>query len=299
MNKFNVKFWGVRGSYPTPGENFLKYGGNTTCLEVETDHSVLIFDAGTGIINLGKKIVEQDKFKTINLFFTHTHKDHTEGFSSFLPAYFGQYRINIYGAKFFDMGIKEVISSSMTYSSFPIAFDEMSSLKLAVNIRETDIVIKTKNNAMPIVYNKYHSDYKINKDDVVVKILRGYNHPKNGIIVYRVEYMGKALVFATDIESYFGGDTKLISFSKDADVLIHDAAYNKEIYMKRQGWGHSTPEMAAENAMKSNVKRLYITHHDPEDSEKDIELKLENSKKIFKESYLAYENLEIDMLNLI
>jgi len=75
MKKFCVRFWGVRGSYPTPGENFIKYGGNTTCVEIETDHSIFVIDAGTGIINLGKKIVKENKFKTINLFFTHTHKD--------------------------------------------------------------------------------------------------------------------------------------------------------------------------------------------------------------------------------
>jgi len=196
------------------------------------------------------------------------------------------------------MGIKEVISSSMTYTSFPIAFDEMSSLKLAVNIKETDIIIKKHDQSLPILYNKYHSDYEINENDVVVKILRAYNHPKNGTIVYRIEYMGKSFVFATDIESYIGGDTKLVKFAKGADVLVHDAAYDEKTYIRKQGWGHSTPKMSAENAKAANVKRLYLTHHDPEDLEKDIENKLIEAKKIFSDSYIAYENLEVDMLKI-
>ncbi|NLK63044.1 MAG: MBL fold metallo-hydrolase [Fusobacteria bacterium] len=296
MGKFNIKFWGIRGSYPTPGDKFIKYGGNTTCLEIETEHSVLIFDAGTGIINLGKKLINEDKFKNINLFFTHTHKDHTEGFSSFIPAYSGKYRINIYGAKFFDLGIKEVISNSMTYTSFPISFDEMSSLKFAVDIMETDIIIKKVENDLPIVYNKFHSNYTSNENDIVIKVLRGYNHPKNGIIVYRIEHLGKSVVFATDVESYSGTDKKLIEFSKNADILIHDAAYNEETYLKKQGWGHSTPRMAALNAKDANVNKLYLTHYDPEDTEDDIDQKLIEAKKIFKNSYLAYENLEVSLI---
>lgn len=298
MSKFSVKFWGTRGSYATPGETTLKYGGNTTCVEIETDHSLLIIDAGTGIIDLGKKIVKEGKFKNINIMFTHTHKDHTEGFPSFLPAYLGQYRINIYGPKAINTGIEDVIANSMNYSYFPVQFEEMGSLKSAVNVKETEIIVIKENKSIPIVYNKYHSNYEIGEKDIVVKLLKNYNHPRNGVYVYRIEYMGKSFVFATDVESYVNGDTKLIKLAKEADVLVHDAAYDSATYIKKQGWGHSTSEMAAENAIKANVGRLYLTHHDPEDREEDIEKKCKIAKESFKESFIAYEGLEIDMLNL-
>ncbi len=299
MAVFKVKFWGVRGSYPTPGESTIKYGGNTTCVEIETDIGLLIIDSGTGIINLGKKIVKEKKYKTISILFTHTHKDHTEGFPSFLPSFLGDYRINIYGPKFLDKGIDDIIANTMNFSYFPVTFEETGSLKSALNIQETDVIIMRPDRQLGIVYNRYHANYKYDKDrDIIIRLMRSYNHPRNGVYIYRIEYKGKSFVFATDVESYAEGDYKLINFAKNADVLVHDAAYSNEIYRKKQGWGHSTPEMAAENASKSSSKRLYLTHHDPEDSEKDIEDKLEEAKKIFSNSYIAYENLEIDMMKL-
>ncbi|BDU50681.1 MBL fold metallo-hydrolase [Haliovirga abyssi] len=299
MAVFNIKFWGVRGSYVLSGNKGVKYGGNTTCIEVETDFGIIILDAGTGIIGLGKKIAAEKKHSDINILFTHTHKDHTEGFPSFLPAYFGNYKINLYGPKVLKDGIEEVISSSMAYSYFPVSYDEMGSLKNCTDINHTDVLILKKDSQKLKVYNKYHADFVSSENDVVVKILKGYNHPKNGVYIYRIEYLGKSFVFATDVESYIGGDAKLIQFAKDADVLVHDAAYDYKTYLKKQGWGHSTPEMAAENAKKAGVKKLFLTHHDPEDSEEDIEKKLEVAKNSFENSDLAIEGLEIDMLKNI
>lgn len=298
MSKFKVKFWGVRGSYPTPGESSIKYGGNTTCIEIQTDNEILIIDAGTGIVNLGKELLNEKKFKNINIIFTHTHKDHTEGFSSFLPAFNGQYRINMFGPKFLGVNIEEAISNSMAYSYFPVIYDEMGALRVTLNVKDTDIIIFKPEKSSPIIYNKYHENYEIKDENLTVKIMKGYNHPKSGVYIYRIEYKGKSFVFATDVESYIDGDHKLINFAKNADVLVHDAAYDRKTYLKKQGWGHSTPEMAAFNAKMANVKRLYLTHHDPEDTEKAIEEKVKAAKPIFEESYLAYENLEIDLFKM-
>lgn len=295
MEDFKVKFWGTRGSYPISGEKSIKYGGNTTCVEIETKLGIIIIDAGTGIIDLGKKIISEKKWKEINVIFTHTHKDHTEGITSFLPGHMGNYQIHIFGPEFLGVGIADVIATTMNHSYYPVSYEELNSKKTAQNVSPVDILLLKKGENTLKVFNKYHSEYKITKDDLVIKILKGYNHPKNGVFVYRIEYNGKSFVFATDVESYIGGDTKLINFAKDADVLVHDAAYLYEDYLKKQGWGHSTPEMAAENAKKANVKKLYLTHHDPEDSDEIIGKKIELAKKEFKNSYIAYEGLEIEL----
>ncbi|MGM0508483.1 MAG: MBL fold metallo-hydrolase [Fusobacteriota bacterium] len=295
---FKIKLWGTRGSYPVSGERSLKYGGNTTCVEIETEMGIVIIDAGTGIIDLGKKIVKEKKWNTINMIFTHTHKDHTEGMSSFLPAHLGNYKLNIFGPKFLGVGIKDVIANTMNHSYFPVSYEEMDSQKEALDLCSVNILVLKKGNQGLVKYNKFHSDYNITKDDLVIKVLKGYNHPKNGIYIYKIEYKNKSFVFATDVESYSGGDTKLIKFSSEADLLIHDAAYLKKDYLNKQGWGHSTPEMAAENAKRANVKKLLLTHHDPESTDEEIEKKVNIARKIFKNSDIAYEGLEIDMLKM-
>ena len=186
----------------------------------------------------------------------------------------------------------------MTYSYFPVTYEEMGSLKSCTNINQTDILILDNKNKKLDIYNKFHNDYSYTEKDLVIKILKGYNHPKDGVYIYRIEYMGKSLVFATDVESYIGGDIKLIKFSENADILIHDAAYDCNTYLKKQGWGHSTSQMAAENAKLAKVKNLFLTHYDPEDMEIDIENKLKEAKKVFKDSNLGIEGLVVDMFNI-
>ena len=126
---------------------------------------------------------------------------------------------------------------------------------------------------------------KLNENDIQIKCLRGYAHPKVGTYIYSVEWKGKKMVFATDTEGYVGGDQRLIKFAKNADLLIHDAQFTCEVYSNkiypRQGWGHSTVEMAVEVAEKSEVKHLVLTHHDPNDNDEIILAKENYAKTLF------------------
>ena len=291
MSEFKIKFWGVRGSYPVCGDKFKKYGGNTTCVAMNIDEQMLIFDAGTGIIKLGKEIIEEKKYNNINLFFTHTHNDHVQGIMFFEPIYSGKYNLNIYGTEILGEGVEDSLKKYMSYNYFPISFEETKSRKIIEILREESIVIVNKN-GRKVVSSVEMSSY-IENDSIIIKMMHGVNHPVGGVTVYRVEYKGKSVVFATDIEGYHEGDLKLINFAKGADVLIHDCAYLNEEYEKKQGWGHSIPKMAGINAKMAEVKKLYITHHSPEETEEKSEIKLKEVKEIFENSEIAYEGLEI------
>ncbi len=293
MSEFKIKFWGVRGSYPVCGDKFKKYGGNTTCVAMNIDEQMLIFDAGTGIIKLGKEIIEEKKYNNINLFFTHTHNDHVQGIMFFEPIYSGKYNLNIYGTEILGEGVEDSLKKYMSYNYFPISFEETKSRKIIEILREESIVIINKN-GRKVVSSVEMSSY-IENDSIIIKMMHGVNHPVGGVTVYRVEYKGKSVVFATDIEGYHEGDLKLINFAKGADVLIHDCAYLNEEYEKKQGWGHSIPKMAGINAKMAEVKKLYITHHSPEETEEKSEKKLAEVKDIFQDSELAYEEMEINI----
>ena len=136
------------------------------------------------------------------------------------------------------------------------------------------------------------------KDKVIVTQYRAYNHPKSGSIVYKLQYAGKSIVYATDIESYAEGDRRLIQFAKGADILIHDAQYTMEQYtgpMTTQGFGHSTPEMACKVAKEAGVKQLVLYHHDPNQDDAMVAAKEEGAKKLFPNTIAAYEGLTINL----
>ncbi len=295
MLNFKIKFWGVRGSYPVCGKKFIKYGGNTTCLSMEIDNRLLVFDAGTGIINLGDKLENNKKYNAINLFFSHTHIDHIQGLPYFLPAYSNKITMNIFASAVFEKNIEQVLKTLMSYQFFPVKFNQLSCNKKIFHINENQLFIIRKNKNIPQKYNEFHGNYNIEEDDVIIRMAHESNHPVGGVSIYKVEYKGRKVVFATDFEGYAGGNTKLIEFAQNADILIHDCTYNEEQYLTRKGWGHSTPLMAAENAKKAGVKKLFLTHHAPDEDENSIAHKLQTAKKEFKNTYLAYEELEIQL----
>ena len=163
----------------------------------------------------------------------------------------------------------------MSQPSFPIDFDSSSSVKNISTVKENNIILLDTEDKKPRIINTFHDKFEKKDTSIVIRIMNGYSHPANGIYVYRVEYGGKSLVFCTDVEGYLYGDSKLINFAKGADLLIHDAQYSKEQYtslpVPRQGFGHSTPEMAIEVAKSAGVKNLAITHHDPTFLDKQLE----------------------------
>ena len=277
---FRVTFWGVRGSYPTPGPQTAKIGGNTPCVHVQAGEHNLIFDAGTGIIGLGRALTAANKPDSVplelTLFFTHTHHDHTQGFPFFTPARFQLTTLHIFGPKSLNEDLASVLTLSMLPPMFPITVDELPCKRVVRNLNEGEVIFFDGADQDPrVIWSQRDAEkLAVNPAALCVQVMRSAAHPQ-GVFVYRVNYKGRSFVFATDIESYIGHYQKLIHFAEGADLLVHDAQYTDEMYLNprvpRQGWGHSTWRMAVETADAANVKQLALYHHEPENDDATLE----------------------------
>ncbi len=297
-----VKFWGVRGSYPVPGPTTVHFGGNTACVEVQANGHTIIFDAGTGIIGLGRRLMEQSATGRplhATLLFSHMHHDHTQGFPFFSPAYVGSCRLDIFGPGVFERDLEDMLGHAMVPPSFPVALQEMNSLKVMSTIRETDVVLLGDAVNGVVMRNVYHEEVEDDAALVRIRALRSHAHP-DGVLIYRLDWRGKSLVYATDIEGYVHSDQRLVNFARGADLLIHDAQYTEDHYLGKrpgfpptQGWGHSTAAMACAVAHDAGVKQLALFHHEPQYDDAVIHGIEAGAGKLFKTTVAAYEGLEI------
>jgi phosphoribosyl 1,2-cyclic phosphodiesterase len=302
--KFIVRFRGVRGSYPMPGKATLRVGGNTSCVEVWAGGHLIIIDAGTGIIGLGKELMENYRASgekepiVATILFSHTHHDHIQGFPFFDPAYEGPSVLYMFGPKTFYEDIEEALSRAMLAPSFPVALAELKSLKVMSNIEESEVVVLDQGRD-PQIINVYHDESEDSPDAVKIGVMRSHAHPKGGVSIYKISWADKSMVYATDTESYVGGDTRLIKFVRGTDLLIHDAQYTNEEYITgpipKQGWGHSTPEMAITIAKAAGVKKLVLFHHDPEHDDDTLTEIEKQAQEAFPNTILAYEGLAIEL----
>ncbi|MFN8671885.1 MAG: MBL fold metallo-hydrolase [Candidatus Sericytochromatia bacterium] len=308
MNEFKLKFRGVRGSIPVPGKDTLKYGGNTTCLELRVNGNLIILDAGTGIIKAGNQMLkdffsQSDEEKKINpmtatMLFSHTHMDHIMGLPFFTPIYIGSTNLYMFGGKYYDRDFKKALDECMHAPLFPVEFDDLQSFREVSNIKEGQYLVFKEGQKKPILDDVFRPQVETNENDVKVYFHQSYAHPSDGSMVYKIEYKGKKVIFATDVEGYQTPDTRLVNFSKNADILIHDAQYTKEQYKTCQGFGHSTMEMAIDVAKAANVKRLYLFHHDPRHSDETLDKIHNEMKNIYDSTFMATEEEEIDLFNL-
>lgn len=298
----SVRFWGVRGSYPVPGPTTVRYGGNTACVEIQAGVHTIILDAGTGIINLGSDLLRRARANgnrpvVATIFFSHMHHDHTQGFPFFKPAYFGASTLNILGPKVFQSDLEEALSHAMLPPSFPVSLDEMASLKILRNINENTIVLLGATPTDVQVLNVYHNEIDGSPDLVRVRTYHSYAHPKHGVNIYRISWRGKTVVYATDTEGYVDTDQRLVRFARDADLLIHDAQYRAEDYMNpgdpKQGWGHSTIDMACMVARQTNAAKLVLFHHEPTYDDAMLDGIQQYARTLFADTCVAYEGLEI------
>ncbi len=297
-DQFIVRFWGTRGSYPAPGPKTIRYGGNTTCLELQISKHVLVIDAGTGIINLGHDLIRRSQQSGLpivaTIFLTHMHHDHTQGFPYFPPAHIGSSTLHILGPRTFDQELEETLNHAVLPPSFPVSLHEMPSFKIVRSLHETEMVIFERDQSQLRIFNLYHDQVERSNETICVRIHKSYAHPRNGVYIYRVEWRGKSIVFATDTEGYVNTDQRLVKFAKDTDLLIHDAQYTEADYTRsHQGWGHSTPQMACDVAKKANVKRLVLFHHEPMYSDDKVEAMEKEAQGIFPNTLSAYEGLEL------
>lgn len=299
-NQLTVQFWGVRGSYPVPGRSTTRYGGNTSCVEVRAGRHIIIFDAGTGIIELGSKLVEEidalpagDRF-VINLLFSHTHHDHIQGLPYFAPAFHDNCTINIFGPKTFSHSIEEILALNMTAHYSPFELDEIAAELTFTNLNENHVLIFSEASGTPTLTTKRNMT-KTAANTGILRVMKNYAHPRIGTFAARFEMNGKSVVYATDTEGYVGGDQRLIQFAQSTSLLIHDAQYDLEQYLGLQGFGHSTYEMAAQVAHAASAKQLALFHHDPTHSDEKLAEMETKAKLLFAETIMSAERLELKL----
>ncbi len=296
-----VKFWGVRGSIPVPGESTVRYGGNTSCIEIRTTDSIIILDAGSGIRALGNYIMAHDFTGELNLhlILTHTHWDHVQGLPFFSPLFVKGINLTVYGPRSAEQGsLKRVVSGIMEYSYFPVKLSEVGANIKFVELEE--------------------EEFKIGK----VKIKTIYlNHP---IVTlgYRFEENGK--VFVSFYDSELGIDSQKIKkgvvfkllrtmvgdeglhdindfakFCKGADLIVADSQYTKEEYLKKRGWGHSSVDDVLTLALMSRAKRVALFHHDPSRTDEEMDSILRYAQDITSKTPLeviaAKEGMSVEL----
>lgn len=295
---FTVKFYGVRGSHPTPTIENMEYGGNTSCVVIKINNQTIIIDAGTGIINFGNDIIKEKESEPIKLLmlFSHSHHDHIQGFPFFKPIYRDSSIINIYGPETAGMDFSKILDFSMFTPFFPVNLKELKAQININNIKEGEIIVIYSDKSMPEVLNSATSQRNIPEDAIKISCLKNHAHPKEGVIVFRIDYKGKSIVYASDKETNPEEDKRLKLFAKNTDVLIHDTQYTKEDYASKKGFGHSTPETAVEIAKSAKIKKLIMFHFDPSYNDKKIREMEKNTKELFPETYAAYEKMEIKLL---
>lgn len=256
-----IRCWGARGSIPVSGQEYVRYGGDTPCIEVRTQNDdIIIIDAGSGVRRLGNRLVAEER-RDCTIIFTHAHWDHIMGFPFFKPIYLSETRIGLFGCPFAQASVKEMISRIMAPPNFPVRFEEINA---AISYQETcqDTFTLGGLSITPIAIS----------------------HPDQGT-GYRFEEAGKSFVFLTDNELSYrhpGGMAyaDYCSFAEGADLLIHDAEYRPEDYLLTRAWGHSVYTDAVQLALDAGVARLGLFHHNQERTDQDLDEMVEESRRI-------------------
>jgi phosphoribosyl 1,2-cyclic phosphodiesterase len=237
-----VEFWGVRGSIACGGKDYLRYGGNTSCVSVSSSGHTVILDAGTGIRALGDRLLAR-KAKSIHIFLSHTHFDHVCGFPFFAPAYDPSVQITVWSGHLGNEGAtRAVMAKLMEAPLFPV----------------DPAVFKAK-----IAYRDFEPGHILEPFPGIILGTAALNHP-NGSTGYRVECSGRVVVYASDLEHGEGEPApELVTLSKRANLLIYDATYTDAEYPEHRGWGHSTWQEGVRLAEAAGAKALALFHHDP------------------------------------
>jgi phosphoribosyl 1,2-cyclic phosphodiesterase len=255
-----LRFWGTRGSIPSPGPQTVRYGGNTPCLEVRTPEDwLIILDAGTGIRELGRSLLARANGQPIrgDIYLTHAHWDHIQGLPFFAPAFQERNHFTIWGSKAMETSIGRVLRDQMSPVVFPITFDQLAA---TIEVREL-----AEGSA------RGHG-YQVRAFPV--------HHP-GGALGYRLTagHGGRALVYISDnelsatahYESTPHWRHEMVEFCRGAGVLVHDAMFTRDDYGQHAGWGHSTSADAVELALDADVDRLVLFHHKPERTDDEVD----------------------------
>ena len=302
MSNRYLRFWGVRGSYAAPFESHLKVGGNTSCVEIRDGDNLLICDAGTGIIPLGNELMAQDEIREMMIIITHYHWDHICGLPFFVPAFVPDWKIHFFGPGKNEEEIREHFSNQMKAPYFPVG---------------TETWLANVNYILPEQKEMHYGTMSFTYSNV--------HHP--GVTYgYRIKVGDKTILYVSDNECLFleksinqryeefsaeeqelFDDMKQEEYQaeldliKGADILIHDAQYTPEDYVKKRGWGHSCYIDTVNLAIDAGVKTLYLYHHDPNYDDDAINTIHTHALQIIKdrnsdlECVIASEGLTVDL----
>ncbi len=277
-NQFKIKFWGVRGSISCPGPGTVRYGGNTSCLEICVGGERLIFDGGTGLRELGQTLLTEMPLD-INMFFTHSHWDHIQGFPFFVPAFVKGNRFNIYGAIAPNGStIEQRLNDQMLHPNFPVPLQIMGADLTFCDLEIGEVV-------------------RVGEVEIQNALL---NHPGEAV-GYRINWRGHSAAYISDTEHFPDRlDENVLWLAKDAEVMIYDATYTDAEYhherTSKVGWGHSTWQEAVKVAKAANVKRLVIFHHDPLHDDAFMDEIAKNTVAAFPNSVVAQEGMVLDVV---
>ena len=241
-DNFYARFWGVRGSVPCPGPNTVRYGGNTSCIEIGCGENTIILDAGTGIRELGDSLIKNGPVDT-DILFTHTHFDHIVGLPFFAPLYSPENTVRLWSGHLLpEHSLEEVLCEMLMAPLFPIPMVVMGANK---------------------TFNDFHCGETLAlKSGAVVKTCL-LNHP-NRATGYRIEFDGRSICYITDTEHVEGQlDQNILDLIAGTDIFIYDCTYTDEEYPKFKGWGHSTWQAGIALADAANVGTFVVFHHDP------------------------------------
>jgi phosphoribosyl 1,2-cyclic phosphodiesterase len=244
---FQIRFWGVRGSIPCPGQDTLRYGGNTSCVEVRAGDRLLILDAGSGLQPFGQHLQNAGSINA-DLLLSHLHYDHILGLPFFAPAYDTASQLRVWAGNC-NNGVKAALQQFLQPPFFPVPLQHL---------------------AARFSFRDFSSGDTLDLSSHLCVRTCALNHP-DGATGYRIEYDGRALCYITDTEHPAQGlDTAIVQLIRDADIVIYDATYNDSDYPSHRGWGHSTWEAGLALCDAAGAHRLVVFHHAPERS--DLEL---------------------------
>lgn len=276
---FQLKFWGVRGSIPTPGPATIQYGGNTSCIEVRAEGQIIVLDAGTGLRLLGRELSREfkDQPLQLSLLLSHTHWDHIQGLPFFQPLYHSNNRIRILGYEGARSGLFKVLSSQMESPFFPVGLKELPSNVEIDELRDMDFHI---GNVRVQAFFANHPGicvgYRLTTSDGSVAFFPDNEPP------HRLQHLPNASEADEATRRGFAEheSRKFSDFLRNVDVLILDSQYDSEEYAQHEGWGHGCVDDVVQIAVDANVKRLFLFHHDPDHDDAKVTAMVQHARQL-------------------